>query len=193
MLIPLELYLYNSAGYKETIYFTVTIGQTTIQDPLGQDAYGYFIFDQGDTGYDQCPTYNSLVLHLRKEAVELFFLSMIQNTSDEGDQTSAVAITTVNLPFPFKFYGIEYTQASISSNGFIAFGQTQDADWRNWRIPDAGSSPMIAVFWDDLTLGTGSGVYTYYNATLHYFVVEWYHMISGYNNSSLETFEALLI
>ena len=51
---------------------------------------------------------------------------------------------------------------------------------------------MIAVFWDDLTLGTGSGVYTYYNATLHYFVVEWYHMISGYNNSSLETFEAIL-
>ena len=194
MVIPLELYLYNSAGYKETIYFTVTIGQTTIHDPLGQDAYGYFIFDQGDTGYDQCPTYNWIgIAPAEGGSGTLLPLYDPGNTSDEGDQTSAVAITTVNLPFPFKFYGIEYTQASICSNGFIAFGQTQDADWRNWRIPDAGGpSPMIAVFWDDLTLGTGSGVYTYYNATLHYFVVEWYHMISGYNNSSLETFEAIL-
>ncbi len=194
MVIPLELYLYNSVGYKETIYFTVTIGQTTVHDPLGQDAYGYFIFDQGDTGYTQCPTYNWIGI-APAEGGNGILLALTDpgNSSDEGDQTSAVAITTVNLPFPFKFYGIEYSRASICSNGFIAFGQTQDADWRNWRIPDAGGpSPMVAVFWDDLTLGTGSGVYTYYNSTSHYYVVEWYHLISGYNNSSLETFEAIL-
>ena len=194
MVIPLELYLYNSAGYKETIYFTITIGQTTIHDPLGQDAYGYFIFDQGDTAYDQCPTYNWIgIAPAEGGNGTLLPLYDPEYSSDEGDQTSAVAITTVNLPFPFKFYGIEYTQASISSNGFIAFDATQDADWRNWRIPDAGGpSPMVAVFWDDLSLGTGSGVYTYYNPTWHYYVVEWYHIISGYNNSSLETFEAIL-
>ena len=53
------------------------------------------------------------------------------------DATNAVAIQTVNLPFTFQFYGRQYTQASITSNGFIAFGATQNADWRNWRLPGA--------------------------------------------------------
>lgn len=57
MVIPLQLNLYNAAGYAESIPLTFTIGHTTVTDPLGQDAYGYFIFDTGDTGYDQCPTY----------------------------------------------------------------------------------------------------------------------------------------
>ena len=105
-----------------------------------------------------------------------------------------MAIQTVNLPFTFQFYGVDYTQASISSNGFIAFGETNDADWRNWRLPDAGGpSPMIAVFWDDLDIQSGSSyVYTWYNSIQNYYVVEWYNMISGYDSTTPQTFQAIL-
>lgn len=195
MVIPLELYLFNSTGFSQTIPFTVTLGQTSVTDPLGQDAYGYFIFDQGDTSYDQCPTYQWIgIAPAEGGSGTALALTDPGSASDEGDQVGAVAITTVNLPFAFQYYGVNYTQASISSNGFIAFGQHSDADWRNWRLPDAGGpSPMIAVMWDDLDIVSGTSyVYTYYNSAQHYYVVEWYHMISGYDGSTQQTFQAIL-
>lgn len=195
MVIPLSLELYNSSGFSQTLYMTVTIGQTTVNDPLGQDAYGYFIYDEGDTDHDLCPTYDWIGI-TPAEGGGGTALNLVDPGSsiDEGDQPNAVAIQTVNLPFIFKYYGVDYTQASISSNGFIAFGETIDADWRNWRLPDAGGpSPMVAVFWDDLDLVSGtSNVYTYYDASMHHFVVEWYNMISGYDSSTHQTFQAIL-
>ncbi|MDD4309515.1 MAG: carboxypeptidase-like regulatory domain-containing protein [Candidatus Cloacimonetes bacterium] len=194
MTIPLELYLYNATGFSQTISLTLTIGQTTVTDPLGQDAYGYFIFDQGDTGYAQHPTYQWVpIAPAESGSGTLLTLTDPGVAGDEGDQVGAVSIQTVTLPFTFSFYGVNYNQASISSNGFIAFGATQNSDWRNWRLPGAGGpNPMIAVFWDDLEIGTGSGVYTYYNAAMHYYVVEWYEMVSGYDQTSRQTFQAIL-
>jgi hypothetical protein len=195
MVIPLSLHLYNSDGFSQTLPLTITIGQTTVTDPLGQDAYGYFIFDEGDTGYDQCPTYDWIGIAPAEGGTGTALnLTDPGSSYDEGDQPNAVAIQTVNLPFIFQYYGVEYDQASISSNGFIAFGETIDADWRNWRLPDAGGpSPMIAVFWDDLDLVSGtSNVYTYYDSAMHYYVVEWYNMVSGYDGSTPETFQAIL-
>ncbi|MFA6720949.1 MAG: C25 family cysteine peptidase [Candidatus Cloacimonadaceae bacterium] len=195
MVIPLMLELYTADGFAQSIPLTFSIGQTTVTDPLGQDAYGYFIFGQEDTGYDQCPDYNWIGI-APAEGGNGTALSLTDPGSsyDEGDQTGAVAIQTVSLPFSFKYYGVNYSQASISSNGFIAFGATTDADWRNWRLPDAGGpSPMVAVFWDDLDLQSGSSyVYTWYNSALHYYVVEWYNLISGYDSSTPQTFQAIL-
>ncbi len=51
---------------------------------------------------------------------------------------------------------------------------------------------MIAVFWDDLQLNNGSYVYTWYNSSQHYYVVEWYNVINGYDRSTPETFQAIL-
>lgn len=194
MVIPLQLELFNSQGYTQSISLSFTIGQTTINDPLGQDAYGYFIFGMEDAGYDQRPEYNWIgIAPAEGGSGSALNLSDPGVAGDEGDQVGAVAIQTVNLPFPFTFYGVEYSQISVSSNGFIAFGATTDADWRNWRLPDAGGpSPMVAVFWDDLQLNTGSGVYTWYDAALHYYVVEWHNVISGYNRVTPETFQAIL-
>jgi hypothetical protein len=194
MIIPLELYLYNASGYSQTLSLTLTIGQTSVTDPLGQDAYGYFIYDQGDTSYPECPSYQWIPI-APAEGGSGTPLSITDpgSASDEGDQVGNTTIQTVTLPFPFTFYGRSYTQASISANGFIAFGSTPDSDWRNWRLPGPGGpNPMIAAFWDDLQFGTGSGVYTYYNSAQHYYVVEWYNVISGYDRVTPETFQAIL-
>lgn len=194
MISPMLLTLTNSSGYSQTIPFSITIGQTTITDPLGQDAYGYLIFDEGDTSYDQCPEYNWIGISPSEGGTgTALALTDPGAPGDEGDQVGAVSIQTVTLPFPFTFYGVEYQQASISSNGFIAFGDTDDSDWRNWRLPDAGGpNPMIAVFWDDLDIVTGGGVYTYHNTAEHYYVVEWYNLASGYDGTTPESFQAIL-
>ncbi len=194
MVIPLELYLYNNEGYSQSLSLTITIGETTLTDPLGQDQYGYFIFDDGDTGYDLCPTYSWIgIAPAEGGSGSALPLTDPGATNDEGDQVGAVSITTVSLPFPFKFYGVTYTTASISSNGFISFGSTQNSDWRNWRLPGPGGpNPMLAVFWDDLQLNTGSAVYTYYNASQNYYVVQWNNVISGYDRVTPQTFQAIL-
>lgn len=194
MVIPMELQFSSPQGFSATRSFTITIGHTTVNQPLGQDAYGYFIFDMGDTGYIQTPTYNWIgIAPAEGGSGTALTLTDPGVSGNEGDQVGAVSITTVNLPFPFTFYGRNYTQASISSNGFIAFGSTTNSDWRNWRLPGPGGpNPMIAVFWDDLQLNAGSYVYTYYNATQHYYVVEWYNVINGYDGVTPETFQAIL-
>ncbi|MDZ4120947.1 MAG: immune inhibitor A, partial [Candidatus Cloacimonadaceae bacterium] len=170
------------------------LGTTTVTDPLGQDAYGYFIFDDGDTGYIQCPVYNWIGI-APEEGGSGTALNITDPgaTNDEGDQVGAISLQTVNLPFPFKFYGRNYHQITVSSNGFIAMGVTQNSDWRNWRLPGPGGpNPMIAVFWDDLQKNTGSNIYVYHNAAEHYYVVEWYNMISGYDRITPQTFQAIL-
>jgi len=194
MVAPMQLILSNTGGFYQQIAFSITIGSVSLTDPLGQDQYGYFIFDDGDTEYTQCPVYNWIGI-APAEGGSGTALSLTDPgvSSDEGDQVGAVSIQTVNLPFAFTFYGRSYTQASISSNGFIAFGSTSNSDWRNWRLPGPGGpNPMVAVFWDDLQLNTGSYVYTYYNATQHYYVVEWYNVISGYDRVTPQTFQAIL-
>ncbi|HOH79717.1 MAG TPA: C25 family cysteine peptidase, partial [Candidatus Cloacimonadota bacterium] len=193
MLIPLELRFQNSQGFNYILSYSLTVGSVSVTDPLGQDAYGYFIYGMEDTSYMLAPTYTWIgIAPAEGGSGTLLALTDPGVSGDEGDQTNASSITTVNLPFSFKFYGTDYTRASISSNGFIAFGQTQNSDWRNWRLPGPGGpTPMLAAFWDDLCLNSG-GVYTWYNASQHYYIVEWYDLTHGKDLSSRETFQAIL-
>jgi len=93
--------------------------------------------------------------------------------SDYGDNQDDV--TTVSLPFTFKFYGINYDQISVSSNGWISLGSTSMQSFRNYHVPGPGGpSPMIAVFWDDLmTTSSGGRVYKWYDEENNQFIIEW--------------------
>jgi hypothetical protein len=196
MIIPFELRLYNSNGFEEIESFQLTVGTVTSHDPMGPDTYGYYIYDTTDTSYPDVPSYNWIgIAPVEGGTGSTLTLNDVGSQNDEGDTTGAVSIASVTLPFSFSFYGEQYSQMSVCSNGFIAFGSTQNGDFRNWHLPGAlGPNPMIAVFWDDLCLLSASGgaVYTYYNAAEHYYVVEWYHTTNGYNRTSEETFEAIL-
>ena len=68
---------------------------------------------------------------------------------------------TINLPFTFKFYGQEYDEISICSNGWIAMGETDMESFRNYELPGMGGpAAMIAVFWVDLKL-----IYQFFNCS----------------------------
>jgi Tol biopolymer transport system component/subtilisin family serine protease len=65
-------------------------------------------------------------------------------------------VKTINLPFRFKYYGIEYPAVTVSTNGALYFGFPPD--------DDALSSPrllngrrMIAGLWDDLRTDRRAG------------------------------------
>jgi len=90
--------------------------------------------------------------------------------SDDG-------VTTLELPFPFTFYGTTYTELQASSNGNLQFG-SGNAFFGNSCLaegPVTGMGDMIAPFWDDLDL-TSFGFLEYDvvgEAPDRIFVLEW--------------------
>lgn len=194
MVMPLRVRLYNDDGFEQTVYFTLTVGEATEHDPLGPCEYGYVIYDVTDVGYPECPSYNwtEIATPLGGQGTALT-LTDPYNSSNEGDQVGSQALAVVNLPFQFKFYGELYSQITVCSNGFIGLGVTENAEFRNFRLPGPmGPNPMIAPFWDDLAIHNGSGVYTFYDRGRKLFIIEWYNMKNGKNGTSVETFQVIL-
>jgi len=195
MTIPMQLYLYNTAtGFNDTESFTMTIGNSHITDPLGQDAYGYYIYDDGDINYPQCPTYSWVgIAPAEGGSGTLLSITDTGTSGQEGDNYPSDALETVTLPFSFKFYGIDYSQITVCSNGFVAFGTTNNADFRNGRLPgSSGPNPMIAPFWDDLIIPSGSGIYVYNDTSQNRYIIEWYLAQNGDNTAYEETFQVIL-
>ena len=181
--IPIEIFSENGYSSEEVLSFQ--IGQVSVTDPLGPDQYGYYIYDQNDD-YELAPEYNWIEIDpgYGGPGEEL---SGINDNGDNGDD-----VTTIDLPFNFTFYGIEYDKLSICSNGWIAFGETDMESFRNYTLPGPGGPPaMVAVFWDDLLTTGGGDVYTYYDSSNDSFVVEWSDVRTWYNNT-LESFQVIL-
>jgi hypothetical protein len=193
MVIPLRLRLSNLAGFLQWLDFSITIGTVTVNDPLGPDNYGYLIYDDTDTAYESCPVYDWIGIAPAEGGTGTALSINDPEAPGEGDGLSATSLSTVDLPFSFKFYGQDYQEITVCSNGFIVFGETDNGEFRNYRLPGPmGPSPMIAAFWDDLATGPESGIYTWYDNTNHAFLIEWYQMLSGFDNSFQETFQIIL-
>jgi len=182
LLIDLE----STTGLSTSLSIPFQIGIKDVDDPLGPDAYGYYAYDSGDMLYSNAPYFNWI------EIDPLFSgLGTQLPLSDYGDNQDDV--TTVSLPFTFKFYGINYDQISVSSNGWISLGSTSMQSFRNYHVPGPGGpSPMIAVFWDDLmTTSSGGRVYKWYDEENNQFIIEW-SRLRTFDNNSLETFQVIL-
>jgi len=194
MVMPMYVKLYNDSGFEQIVPFTLTVGQVSQTDPLGPDAYGYVLYDWTDVDYPEVAEYSWLEIATQAGGLGTALpISDVFNGGNEGDQVGAQSLAVVNLPFPFQFYGRLYDQITVCSNGFIVMGVSENAEFRNFRLPGAmGPSPMIAPFWDDLATHSGSGIYTMFDRSNHSFIIEWYNMYNGKNGSSPETFQVIL-
>ncbi|MGF0118323.1 S8 family serine peptidase [Promicromonospora sp. Marseille-Q5078] len=74
-----------------------------------------------------------------------------------GDEDAA----TISLPFWVSLYGVDYSSASVTTNGLINFLEPRLGDYDNTALPQASAPDGIAApFWDDLTLDKKSSVQT---------------------------------
>ncbi|MDD4308782.1 MAG: C25 family cysteine peptidase [Candidatus Cloacimonetes bacterium] len=195
MQMPMRLRLFNDSGFEQFAEFNIPIGQVSMNTPLGPDAYGYFIYDITDTAYTDCPTYDWVEIN-PSQGGSGTLISGFNDTGDEygdeGDQNGSVTLKVLDLPFSFPFYGITYNQITVCVNGFIAMGVTGNGEFRNYRLPGGyGPSPMIAAFWDDLILIADAGIYKYYNASNHTYIIQYHKLRNGYNRTSVETFQVI--
>ena len=178
--------LETEEGYTSNSIIEVQIGEPTVNDPVGPDSYGYYIYDNEDINYVLAPTYNWVEIDAREGGPGTHLNSLTDSGNNQDD------VETISLPFTFKFYGQEYDEISICSNGWIAMGETDLESFRNYQMPGVGGpAKMIAVFWDDLKLSNGGRVYTWHDQIEKKFYVEWSE-VRTYQNNSLETFQAVL-
>ncbi|MDP8211310.1 MAG: C25 family cysteine peptidase [Candidatus Stygibacter australis] len=183
--LTLEIHLSNAEGFSQTCHINVPVGEVEVTDPFGPDEYGYWCYDDGDLGYENCPEYNWIEID-----PDLGGNGTIINLNDSGDNGDSEVIA---LPdeFTFSFYGVQYDQITVCSNGFIAPGEHDAPNFMNHPLPGPeGPSPMIAAFWDDLAVNSGNVCY-YYDDIEHIYVVEWSECNNG-DTGADETFQIIL-
>jgi len=151
----------------DTTNFYVTIGPRSTTSPTGPDGYGYYAYDNTETQpAGTAATY---------EWIELRGAGGTSlNFSDGGGNEDENSVLT--LPFGFKFYGQVFTQITVCSNGWLAFGSYPlQTDFRNYRMGTPLGPPyQVAPYWDDLrTTHADTNVFYKYDATNHWYIVEW--------------------
>jgi uncharacterized repeat protein (TIGR01451 family) len=195
MQIPLTIRLFNDTGFSQLLNFNLEIGTVNSTTPTGPDSYGYVIYDDTDVANAEAPAYDWIELNPlfggQGTLIDGFY--DIGHPADEGDQVGSDVLETIDLPFPFSFYGISYDQITVCVNGFIVFGETQCGEFRNYPLPGGYGPPkMLAAFWDDLIIIDDGGIYQYFDSVNHCFIIEYYKLRNGYNRIDIETFEVIL-
>jgi hypothetical protein len=182
----LRLVLQFGDAARDTVYFAVTVGSATSTDPTGPDRYGYYAFDNTDTGYEWAPTYQWIEIAPNHGGGGTS-VGLSDSGGNQGDTH------TLSLPFPFQYYGKSFTRVSICSNGWLAMGSTYITNYHNWNIPGAGAPPnMIAPMWDDLYQNGSDQVYYLSDAANHRYIVQWSRLRNGGGNHATSNFEVIL-
>ncbi len=189
--VQFELAIKDINNNNWTDNFTIQIsGSGGSGGETGPDAYGYYIYDNTDTTTGNAPTYSWFEIAPPAGGPGII---IPQITNDDNDTI------TINLPFTFRYYGVNYNSIGICTNGFMELGNATSIAPTNTNIPSVGGPRrMLAPFWDDLNPGTmhmGHGdIYYHYDSPNHRWVLEFYqvaHRGMG-GGGQWETFQLIL-
>jgi uncharacterized repeat protein (TIGR01451 family) len=125
----------------------------------GPDAFGYMFADSMEA---DGPEY---------EWIEISGTGTAAGMSGMDDDH----VFPIALPFPFNFYGTDYTQLAFGSNGTVYF-EDNYLGLSNVAIPGSNSygvNTFIAHYWDDLVIDSTGEVY--YQDFGDFFVIEYYN------------------
>lgn len=77
------------------------------------------------------------------------------------------------LPFTFNFYGVDYTDILISSNGYICLDDSMDCSEHNIELDDTSIGPFIAPLNVNLMTDWGAGNNIFITEEDEYVVIRW--------------------
>jgi hypothetical protein len=160
----------GTLNYSMSINYT---GGKEIKASGGPDTFGYKWKDSDEVGG---PVYSWVDITGSGSTVSL------------GDDAYSSA---VNLGFTFNFYGVDYTNVKICSNGFLSFTSTATA-YTNGNIPDTATpNDILALFWDDLNPTAGGSIYYYADTANGRFIVS-YIGVPHYGTTSYNTGQVII-
>ena len=182
------LKLYTEDGnypYETVSTINLPVSLPVPTDYTGPDEYGYFAYSSNDAFYDQTPVYDWYEIEDIGTKLSL--------TPYISDYTQ-----TVDLPFTFQYYGIDYVQLRISTDGWIAFGSGTQTAPVNTALPNNDNvNNMAAAFWDDLYEGdpNDGDIFYYHDNANHRFIVEWDSITHNdyVGEPTKEVFQAILL
>ncbi len=188
----LEVEYTSSTGAVQIDTITIYLGEKSSTDPQGPDAYGYYCYDNTDLDYVQAPVYDWVEIDPRYGGSGNQL--PLNDTYEEDDMS-----INVQLPFTFTYYGEEFNDITVCTNGWISM-VANDAltNFRNWPIPSGiGPNGLVAPFYDDLFVaynlnGTTGYVYDWYDETNHRFIIEWSRVTTFHTPRYHQTFEIIL-
>lgn len=180
-------------NYSITQFVIIPISGVQPSHPTGPDRYGYYAYGSNDTAYSSAPEYEWIDIDPREGGDGT--LRII------GDDDSYVT----ELPFTFRYYGEDFNEITICSNGWLSFGATWYVNFANSAIPSAlGPKYQVCPNWDDLKgLQTSHGVFadmraiTYHDEPNNRFIIEWndtytQSTINEFENADLQKFQVIL-
>ncbi|MFC2150862.1 hypothetical protein ACFLQV_05100, partial [Calditrichota bacterium] len=196
MITKLIIQIEDEHGFTDRAETYIKLGDDPEDhDPFGPDEYGYVCFDHSDTTWEMAPVYNWI--ELNEEDDDFDFDGDIEelDLDDTGDNRDEA--TVVELPFTFQYYGEEFNELTICTNGWAAFGdQSVLLDFRNRRIAQAlGPNAHLAVWWDNLKTDADTKILTGVDEDRGVFIVEWskiHRLINTNDSGDEETFQLLL-
>jgi len=94
------------------------------------------------------------------------------------------AVANVFLPFTFNYFGTDYTDGFVSTNGNFQFGANNSTAFTNVAIPNtAAPNNALFVMWDDMDMDITGEVYTEARGTPgvdQRFIIQW-NNVGQYN------------
>jgi hypothetical protein len=171
--------------YKTVRSFKIPVATPLPTDYTGPDAYGYYAYANTDTLFEQAPVYDWMEIN------QIGSLMSVPNNTSNYTQT-------VDIPFTFKYYGLNYNELRLSTDGWIAFGSGTQTAATNHSLPyNDNVSDMVAPFWDDLynRWWEEGNIYYYHDDIGHRFILEWDHISHREDQyqPAEETFQILLL
>jgi len=116
------------------------------------------------------------------------------NTGTVISSSDDVTHGPFNIGFTFNFFGNNYTQFYVGSNGWIGFSANQTTGYTAAYIPNAGSPRnVIMADWEDLFPGTTNIYYTTIGSAPNRKLVVSFNAVPHYScRSNLHTFQFVL-
>ncbi len=169
----MALTLYNTGSGD--LDFTIEHDNTRRRASGGPDSFGYIWKDSDDP---EGPAYNWIDI-----------LNYANDTAIDGNDQ---IFGPIDMSFSFPFYGENYGQIYVSSNGWISLHSTSETAPLNRTMPnDTEPNALIAPLWDDLR-ATQDGTVVYLDDMDNgRFIVTW-NEIQRLIGGGTYTFQAIL-
>ena len=141
-----------------------------IKSSVGTDlVYGYTWIDSDEEGG---PVYN--------------YVDISATGTDVTPDVGISGGVATELPFPFFFYGENYSEVFIYADGFVAFEEADGLAFINGQIPEQDFvNNLIAPFWENFNPQQGGAIY--YESFVDRFVVQWSDMEESFFGGPEET------
>lgn len=172
--------------FTRTLAFQFVLGEVGANDPQTGSDGQYYIYDDTDVIYDRVAVYDWFEISPTLDGPGTIL------SFTETEQTFSVP-----LPFTYSYFGTDYTDLSISTDGWVAPGITNATSYSNQPLPHSVDfvSGMIGVLWNQLWyfFGDDGDISYYYDSTGDRFIVEW-HQISDWGTANRpSTFQLQLL